>query len=511
MKRIRKNISTLRSHKLAAISLGSIAAVEGGLGGLATGQTPAFHPTATGSTDFAAADFDRDGFVVLAVTSPAGPITILFNDGRGGFTPRQLASGGGEFIIVGDFDGNRAADFITAGGAALRIRFGDGRGGFSAPIEFAASHAVYGIAGGDFNLDDRPDLVLSQGAGDTWRYEVMLNDGQGGFNSVANGAYQAYGVQPSRFSAVTGDFDGDGDVDAAMIHQDYGSGGNYDAMRLQIILNNGDGTQWNLRSQLFNQGDFYDPGSHLVTGDIDGDGDLDLMYNNGERDGTADLRVLANDGGGAFSAALTWTPSFNNAAQGGRLADFDGDGHLGAIAVVSGTGTRAFLLRGKGPQTLIMSAPDRSGASKVEVPDVSGDGARDLVALVSRPESGVLVLHNEIVVPRPRLTQTPLRRGQTTTFEVTGAEEGERIWFLQSLLGTEASVGVAALGGISIDLAQPVVMGSSLADGSGAARLTRLVPGRAPFGAILATQAVIRRGPGGKQSVKSNFITAPID
>ncbi len=510
--RSRTNISILRSHRLAALGLGSIAAVEGGLGGLATAQTPSFYPTATGSTDFAANDFDRDGFADLAVTSPAGPLTILFNNGLGEFSPRHLASGGGEYIVSGDFDGDHSADFITAIGTVLRARFGDGSGGFSAPFEFAASHPICGIAIGDFDQDNRPDLVLSQGAGDTWWYEVMLNDGLGRFNSVAGGSYQGFEVHPAPFSAVSGDFDGDGDLDAAMIHQDYGSGQNYDAMRLQMIFNNGDGTSWESRSQLFNQGDFYAPGKHLVAGDFNGDGDLDLMFNNGEQSGGgADMRLLANDGSAAFSVALTWTPSFNLTAQGGRLADFDGDGRLGAIALASGAGTRAFLLRGTGPQTLIMNDPNRSGAGKADVPDVNGDGARDLVAIVSRPQSGVLVLRNEIVVPRPRLSQTPLRRGQTATFEVTGAQAGERIWFLHSLFGTETSAGLAALGGLSIDLAQPLVMGSSVADGSGAAHLMRIVPPQAPHGAIVATQAVARRGPGGRESVKTNFITAPVE
>ena len=70
--------------------------------------------------------------------------------------------------------------------------------------------------------------------------------------------------------------------------------------------------------------------------------------------------------------------------------------------------------------------------------------------------------------------------------------------------------GIALLGGMNLDLKDPIFkMGFGIADGDGVATMNQFIPGGAPL-ITVGTQAIIRRGSGGSESVKSNFITAPV-
>jgi len=108
------------------------------------------------------------------------------------------------------------------------------------------------------------------------------------------------------------------------------------------------------------------------------------------------------------------------------------------------------------------------------------------------------------------LRQTSLIRGQTTQFIVSRAAPGEKAIFGQSFAGTGSGPCLRRLGGLCLDLLKPVsAFGKATADASGVATLSWTVPPSFPL-ADLSTQAVIRRGPGGADSVKTNFITAPV-
>ncbi len=108
------------------------------------------------------------------------------------------------------------------------------------------------------------------------------------------------------------------------------------------------------------------------------------------------------------------------------------------------------------------------------------------------------------------LDQSSLIRGQTATLEVTGAEQGERVFFVYSLQGEGDGPAFPILGGMSLDILSPVeLIGDAFADASGTATLQVPIPGGAPL-IDVSTQAVIRRGQGGILSAKSNPITDTI-
>jgi hypothetical protein len=107
--------------------------------------------------------------------------------------------------------------------------------------------------------------------------------------------------------------------------------------------------------------------------------------------------------------------------------------------------------------------------------------------------------------------QGDLVRGQQTQFRVLGAAPGEQVFFLRSSRGVGSGPCLRLLGGLCLDLLKPVgLLGSAIADASGTATLRRTIPSRFPVGQEVSTQAVIRRGKGGADSVKTNTITATV-
>jgi hypothetical protein len=107
----------------------------------------------------------------------------------------------------------------------------------------------------------------------------------------------------------------------------------------------------------------------------------------------------------------------------------------------------------------------------------------------------------------PVLTQGPLIRGQEVRLIVTGAEEGEMVIFAYSFGDPEDGPCFPALGGLCVDLPKPQRPDSVPADAAGTATLAVTIPLTAPAGQEITTQAVIRRGVDGDDSVKTNTVT----
>ncbi|RTQ50268.1 T9SS type A sorting domain-containing protein [Hymenobacter gummosus] len=116
----------------------------------------------------------------------------------------------------------------------------------------------------------------------------------------------------------------------------------------------------------------------MVTGDIDGDGDLDAVV---PTNGTA-LDLLLNDGTGALTQRSLSTGS--NSVNVALLGDIDNDGDLDLLATRNtAVATRIFLLRNNngtftGPADII-SSTNGSGIPAVALGDMDSDGDQDIV------------------------------------------------------------------------------------------------------------------------------------
>jgi hypothetical protein len=103
-----------------------------------------------------------------------------------------------------------------------------------------------------------------------------------------------------------------------------------------------------------------------------------------------------------------------------------------------------------------------------------------------------------------------LVRGSQADVEVFGAQPGERVYFLYTLAGMGIGPCPPQLGGLCLDLLDPVrILGSSLAGGGGTAIFAAQIPPHAPL-VDLYVQAVVRRGQGGVDSEKTDVVKASI-
>ncbi|MDO7850141.1 FG-GAP repeat domain-containing protein [Hymenobacter convexus] len=129
----------------------------------------------------------------------------------------------------------------------------------------------------------------------------------------------------------------------------------------------------------------------ITSGDIDGDGDVDLLVANS---GSSAVSVLLNDGRGQFASAPDVSiPNVANVA----LADVDSDGDLDLLAPYNSNGSAMVSVQlntGGGNFSLGQTVGVGSSAASIVVADVNGDGDLDLLTTSSLNPGGVSVRLN---------------------------------------------------------------------------------------------------------------------
>lgn len=299
-----------------------------------------------------AGDIDKDGDLDLFISGSTAPTdsvdslklnsTLYINDGNGNFSVSNSEFTGIMYgaSLISDINGDGNPDILLVGSvdnkltnnprSAAELYYGDGNGGFSIADVKIEGRAFASAALGDVDNDEDIDLVITGGAKTEEQIipsaNIYLNKDNETFIKADS---DLKGVLLS--NTVLGDINGDGDLDLIT------AGFTKEFSDKQTILYRNETIP---DSSLFGNIDHSGP-MRLVSsdiigvssgdsyfGDIEGDGDLDLIIT-----GNDQTSVYFNDGAGNFTQSDKQSIYNRCYASSAVLGDLDNDDDLDLITM----------------------------------------------------------------------------------------------------------------------------------------------------------------------------------
>jgi hypothetical protein len=372
-----KMISSARS------SCGSVAAPLGLIAALVTLGLPAIgaaqsfrstatYPTTTYPNSIAVGDYNRDGYLDMAIPHFGGPVIIMLGDGNGRFTQSVTYNAGPgsgpRASVATDLNHDGKLDLVVSNqeSNAVSVFIGDGTGHFANYVRYAAGVLPYFLSTADFNEDGHPDIaVANSGSGNI---SVLLGDGAGHF-----GPQTVYAAGTTTRSVIPADFNGDGHVDLAAA--------NYAADTVSIYMGQGNG--------LFTPGVVIPTAGGpylLAAGDVNGDGQVDLVVPNFD---VGSVSVFFGAGNGGFNPGPTIATG--KSPRHASIADVNGDSHPDLVVANRDASTLSILLGdGAGTFNTPVNFGVASGPFSTQIRDFDRDGHLDL-AIVERDAGSISV------------------------------------------------------------------------------------------------------------------------
>ena len=261
------------------------------------------------------------------VYTNTGAVYLLRNEGAGGFgAPEEI--GGGWIAGTADVNGDGLTDLAVSSSDSVAFYPADGTGGFGMPTHYAAGRF---LALADFDGVHGPDLVVSDALG---RALLLPNDGAGSFGTrIVIGTLPPGAVTASRGADLDGD--GLAELIVGGLHRlsyfdpdtlsvFWNSGGRLDCeVAYPIGLSSGTSEHP------------YYPGSatDIQTGDFNGDGRRDIAVVSGNLgDEPGSFAILLGASGRQFEPRADYSTAREPYTA--AVVDLDGDG-LDDVAVAS--------------------------------------------------------------------------------------------------------------------------------------------------------------------------------
>jgi len=352
----------------------------------------------------AAGDLNKDGSIDIVHSRASGSDQWFRNNGSGVLTP------GGTFgsynynskdaaiadfdkdtwldvIIVNAYPNNDNCGTVTCDPNLVFLNQGSGSFPSTATWTDAATDGSFDVEVGDFNNDGWMDYVVANDNSHNGGSSMWINNGTAGVGfgftkQLFSSTVTAKGVTVGEFNGIagddiafdtgdiflstlsfpsmttvtvtgqgnnveSGDLDNDGDVDLVFI-------GNWGSV--EAYLNNGSGSFTGQGAFGANNGPRFD----TAIGDINRDGNLDLVVAGYSNSPPFSYGYLG-DGAGGFTVDNSFISGFERTIE---LADMDGDSDLDAITSTGGFGD-AFVWENQTPGPLEVVNTNDSGAGSL--------------------------------------------------------------------------------------------------------------------------------------------------
>ena len=310
--------------------------------------------------------------------------------------PVEVGAGSGELILA-DLDDDGHLDLVSKHLLTDRIAVHRGRGDGTFEVRrqsLVAPGGAGAIALGDGDGDGRLDLAIARRDSVAESVVIARGSASGFADPAAAPAVRSHASQATWKPIIEfADVNGDGALDIVV--------GNGRRGTLELLLGDGRGAFAPGRSIRLTT---RDERHEFDLGDVDGDGDLDIVDAGGTESGPAGyLRVYRGDGRGGFTpadrrAAIAIPP----APRGTLLADMDGDGDLDValghpdslVSILLNDGAAGFAPSAGSPFRVAGPAYGLAAA------DLNGDGRTDLAAATAGSVT-VLVRSGRGFTPAP--------------------------------------------------------------------------------------------------------------
>ena len=264
-------------------------------------------------------DLDGDGKPDLAVANQgAGTVSVLRNTSSGAgnisFAAKVDYTVGGSpnFDFIGDLDSDGKPDLAVnnVGSASIstfRNTSTPGAISFAAKVDFATGNTPYGLSMCDLDGDDKPDLVSANWIDNN--ISALRNTSVPGTISFA--AKVNFSVTLTPHGIAAGDLDGDGKPDLAVTNTAASN-------KISILINTSTTGTISFAPKV----DYAVTNNPygVITGDLDGDGKLDIVSTNTSSNSISTLR---NTGSSSSLSFISFTPE---------------SGPIGTIVTITGTG-----------------------------------------------------------------------------------------------------------------------------------------------------------------------------
>jgi hypothetical protein len=311
----------------------------------------------------AVGDVDGDGDLDLVCGNDTYPSALYLNDGSVFGTSAAWLSGivrDTRGVALGDVDGDGELDLVCGNWGKRNMVFLNTGGAFTFDPDWTSDSTDY-----------TSSVVLGDVNGDGYLDLVCGNSGSYGESNklylnegdnLSVDAAWTSGPANATESVALGDVDGDGDLD--LVCGNFAQG---NTMYLNEGGSFGETPAWTAS-----------PPNHTLSvalGDVDGDGDLDLVCGNNSQS-----NMMYENLGGTFTSSPVWSCGPANLTESVALGDMDGDGDLDLVCGNNGQSNTLYVNSGNGLQmTAGWSSNPTNSTESIALCDADGDGDQDLV------------------------------------------------------------------------------------------------------------------------------------